>query len=96
MTPFATPALAVMDGLRLVIVAWGFLLVGMQLRLRPLIDTTGHRLRLVAVALALFVLTGSRVTNLGAPITWQLPVTVVVFALITASTFGPYRVDRHG
>lgn len=96
MTPFTGPALAVLDSLRILVFAWGFVLVGLQLRLWPLLDTIGQRIRLAAMSLALFVLAGSRITNLGQTITWQMVTSVVVFALVTASTFGPYRVDRRG
>lgn len=92
MTPFDD--YAVLDALRIVVFVWGFLLVGMQLRLWPLLVTAGQRLYVTATALALFILAGSRITHLGVPPTWELPAAVVVFTLVTAATVGRFRVGR--
>lgn len=95
MTPFSTPALFALDAVRLVLTAAGFLLVGFYLRLRwPTTRDRYERAHALGLALALFVLAASRGLNLGGPLVWQLPVTVVVFALVGYSAVAPTRGGR--
>lgn len=92
MEPFSTPALAVLDALRLLMFVAGFALVGAYLRLRwPTTRDTPERARVVGLALALFVLAGSRATNLGGPLVWQLPASALVFALVGYSVLARRR-----
>ena len=84
MEPFSTPGLIVLDTARLVLTAAGFLLVGYYLLTRwPTTRNRHEKARAVGLALALFVLASSRITNLGSPeLAWQLPASALVFALV--------------
>ena len=90
---FATPWLMVLDGARLSVFVVGFLLVGYYALTRwPQTASRYEKARVVGVAAALFVLAGSRATNLGVPTaTWQFYASIVVFCLIGYSLAGERR-----
>lgn len=90
--PFATPELAVLDTLRLFVGAGGLFLAAYQVRMIRLSRTSGQRARFAAVGVALLVLAGSRLQNLGEPLVWQFFATVVVFGLLG---YGTYQFARH-
>lgn len=92
MGPFSTPTLVVLDTARLLLFLVGFALVGAYLQLRwPDTRDRPEKARVVGVALALFILAGSRATSLGGPIVWQLPASAVVFTLIAYSVLARRR-----
>lgn len=90
--PFSTPGLAVLDSVRALLTAFGFLLVGAYL-IRRWPDTGSHheRSRVLGMALALFILASSRITNLGGDLGWQLPASALVFLLVGFSVLRPWR-----
>lgn len=72
-----------LDVIRVVLTIVGFGLAGAYLRLRWPQTTDQHeRARIIGMALALFILAGSRALNLGEPLTWQLLAAAIVFALV--------------
>jgi hypothetical protein len=84
MQPFSTPGLIVLDSIRVLLTAFGFLLVGYYLRMRwPTTRDRHEKARALGMAVALFVLAASRATNLGSPVlAWQMVASGVVFLLV--------------
>jgi hypothetical protein len=95
MAPFSTPGLIVLDSVRVLLTAAGFLLVGYYLWSRwPTTKDRYEKARALGMAIALFVLAASRATNLGGPLAWQLPASAAVFALVGYSALRPRKWDR--
>ena len=86
-TPFAGPTQGLLDVVRLVVATAGLFLAGYQWRLWRDAHGPGQRQLLAALSILLLIVSGSRVQNLGAPITWQFCVTVVATAVVGWGTW---------
>lgn len=97
--PFGSPGMVILDSLRLVMFLGGMSLVGALAwnaldhdRLR----SPARRYSALAGSVALVVLTGSRLQNLGQPPSWQLFVSLVAFLLfgLAMETYRREDADR--
>lgn len=95
MTPFSTPELVVLDTTRILTALAGFILTGAYWQVyRRIADTIHYRARVVAFTILLFVGALSRLTYLGDPFQWQMPVVAAAFALLTFALLGERRAHR--
>jgi len=70
------------DVLRVVVAAAGFLIGAHSIYMATLVPTWGQRCRFIGVVMAMLIICGSRVQNLGGPVTWQLLVSVVMVGVL--------------
>lgn len=89
---FDSPGMVVLDSLRILLGGGGLFLAAYQVRMVRVSQTPGQRARFVAVGVALLVLSGSRLQNLGEPLVWQIVANAVVVALLG---YGTWQFARH-
>lgn len=73
---------ALIDGARVTVGLIGAGVAIYQLYLVGQAPALGQKARLAGAAVALGVLSGARVENLGQPLTWQLPAAFIAVALL--------------
>ena len=64
--------IVLLDTLRIFVAVAGFLLGAHHIYMATQVPTWGQRSRFILVVMLLFIVVGSRVQNLGQPVTWQL------------------------
>lgn len=83
-----------LDIVRILVTLVGTGVAIMLLARWPRTDGWRNRIELLGVTGGVVVLTGSRISNLGQPITWQLPVATVALFAIAYSLVAEYRAER--
>lgn len=97
--PFDGPWQSAVDVARIALFIGGMLLVGGMVLAAmdgERVRDTGRRYGAAAAAVALLVLAGSRIQNLGEPISWQFLASIVAYALFTFSFRAYRRQDAKG
>lgn len=80
--------ISVVDTLRLIVAVVGGIVAVYQGALIRQAGTPGQRARLAGIAFAALVLAGSRMQNLGAPLSWQLVGSLLAIGLLA---YGSWR-----
>jgi hypothetical protein len=92
---FGTPWLVVLDSSRIAVAVAGFILTGAYWSVYwPIADTAHYKARVAAVTTLLFVGALSRVTFLGGPFQWQMPVVAAAFIALAFAMRGERRAHR--
>lgn len=84
-----------LDASRIIVAVWGAILTGAYLVVYwPIADTAHYKARVAAITALLFVGALSRITLLGGPFQWQMPVVAAAFAILTFALLGERRAQR--